>query len=390
MRLDVLVPLFLSLPVGMVVYILLTKNIRAHLRSWADRIAFFFWPFGPARMLVVQELDGDVNIYYDDEYEEVQSKDKVLVKTIDGQQYVTEVPPSQSSVAISMFDAKAPSGYFSPFGVAWRWIVAASISWYLFYYALIVSWIPPIELAEVKIGLETLRVAIQMPLDPWEAMLSTTIFFVGLTWLFVNVQRMNDRTIMYAWYHAKGINPPHISIVPSPTMSSIGLLDYLEKLGRDIKIVVPKDSAEIIKEALDQVKDKTGSKSLAAVILAKLALAKTWKQTIAKILREQLDIFKAGETSAAVRLSIQPLSKKILPYIVLSLVVGLVIGYALGNAYGFGVAPAPEQNQTQPANLYPGYPGNQTMPSIGESNQTTVQPSQPPPPPQAEVITVVG
>jgi hypothetical protein len=340
-------------------------------------------------MLVIQELDGDVNIYYDYEYEEVQSKDKVLIKTVDGQQYVTETPPSQASVAISLFDAKGPAGYFSPFAVAWRWIVAASIAWYMFYYALIVSWIPPIEIAEVKIGLETLRIAIQMPLDPWEAMLSTTIFFVALTWMFVNIQRMNDRTILYSWYHAKGINPPHISIVPSPTMSSIGLLDYLEKLGRDIRIIVPKDSAEIVKKALDEVKDKTGSKSLAAVILAKLALAKIWRQTIAKILREQFDVFKAGETSAAVRLSTQPLSKKVLPYIVLSLVIGLVIGYALGNAYGFGVAPAPEQNQTQPANFYP---GNQTIPAApgGESNQTVVEPSQPPPPPQAEVITVVG
>jgi len=374
MRIDVLIPIAASIPLGLFFYIIFTRNIKAHLRSWIDRISFFFWPYGPFRMLVIQELDGEYQLLYNYDYEEIQSEDKTLIKTVYGDQYVTETPPSQANIATSLFEARGPPNYYSPFAVAWRWIVAASIMVYILYYALVISIVPAIEIAEVQVGLETLQIARVRPIDPWEVTLTLTAFFVAITWLIVNIQRMNDRSIMYSWYHAKGINPPHISIVPSPTISSIGLLEYLKQLGRKINIVVPNESAEIINKAIKQVEEKTGSKSLAAVILAKLALAKTWRESLAKVLREEFSIFKAGETSAAVRLNVESITKRTIPIMILIFIVGLVIGYGLGNVIGIGVGPAPG-NQTFPAmpegNYTQPYPGNQTSPPI-----------QPPPMPQ--------
>lgn len=380
MRLDIIIPIFLSIPIGMAFYFVLTKGITAHLKSLRDKLSFFFWPFTPSRMLVIQELDGEVSIYYDYDFDEVQTENKTLVKTVDGMQYVTDTPPSQAAIPTSMFEARGPQNYYSPFAVAWRWVVAASILIYILYIAVISAVIPPLVTEEVQIGLSTFEVAFRQPIDPWEVLASTVVFFIALMWLIVNIQRMNDKTIMYSWYHAKGINPPHISIVPSPTLSSLGLLDYLDKLGRKIEIHIPADAKDIIEKAMKEVRGKTGSKSLSAVILAKLSMVKTWREAIAEVLSEQFKLMKTGETHAAMRLGIQPLTKRILPILIFAFIAGLVAGYALGNAYSIGVAPP--GNQTQP--MQPSIPGNQTTPG----NQTQVKPPTMPPPPTGVIIDV--
>ena len=229
-----------------------------------------------------------------------------------------------------------------------------------------------------------MNVAIIKPIDPWEVMITVTAFFVGLTWMLVNIQRMNDRTILYAWYHSKGINPPHISIVPSPTVGSIGLLEYLSRLGREIQIIVPED----LTETLNQVKKKTGSKSLAAVILSKLAMAKTWRESLANTISEQFVVFKAGETSAAIRLNIPQIQRKMIPAMILIFLIGVGVGFGLGNIIGVGVEPVgPGQGPTAPAppiggnQTIPAVPGNQTSPGPGEE----ISPPNPPPPPEAPV-----
>ncbi len=378
MRLELIIPLFSAFPIGLLFFLLLTRRINAHLRTWKEKLAFFFWPYPPARMLIVQELDGSVNIYYDEEFQEIQSEDKTLIQTIDGNQYITEVPPSNASKATSLFDAKAPEGYPSPFAVGWRWIVAASVMIYFIYYAVVVAIIPPIETETITIGLQKVTVARMGEIDMVEVLVTVTLFSSFLVWYISNILRMNDRTIEYSWYHAKGINPPHISIIPSPSLSNISLLEYLEKLGRRIEINVPEEAAEIIEKVMSEVKKKTGSRSLAAVILAKLAMAKTWRQALANILRERFDMRKAGEAAAMIRLGIQP-TKKIIPLILVVAVLSFAIGYALGNTYSIGVAPV-EANETGIAS--PDNYGNYTEPSPPyQGNSTQIIPAQPPPPP---------
>ena len=378
MRTEVIIPIILAFPIGLLFFTALIKNVSAHLRSWKDKISFFFWPYPPSRMLIIQELDGEINIYYDNDFEEIQSENRTLIKTIDGQQYVTEIPPSESSITVSIFDAKAPAGIQSPFGVGWRWIVAAAIMIYFIYYALVTAWIPPIEVVtKVVHGIEV-SIAQQAPLDPWEALLVTVVFFSVLTWYLSNIMRMNDRTIQYAWYHAKGINPPHIAIVPVPGISTTGLLEYLEKLGRKIEIVIPKEVEQTINKVISELEKKTGSKSLAAVILAKLAMAKTWRQALANILRERFDMRKAGEAAAIIRLGLQPVTKKVIPIAIIVFLIGIAVGYAIGNAFSFGIAPATNTTATTPTT-----PTLSTQ-SITTTITTTQQqytPAPPPPPP---------
>ena len=389
MRLELIIPLFSAFPVGLIFFLLLTRRIETHLKDIKDKIAFFFWPYPPSRMLIIQELDGSVNIYYDDEFQEIQAEDKTLVQTIDGNEYITEVPPSQASKAISTFDAKAPEGYPSPFAAAWRWIVAASIMIYLIYYAVVVAVIPPIETETIEIGFQKITVAHMKEIDMMEVLLTVTLFSSFIVWYISNIMRMNDKTIAYAWYHAKGINPPHISIIPSPSLSNISLLDYLEKLGRKIEIVVPKEAEAIVSKALREIEKKTGSKSLAAVILAKLAIAKAWRQALAQVLRERFDMRKAGEAAAMIRVGVQPITRRIIPLLLIVGLLAFTFGYLVGNTFSVGVAPA--ANNTMP--MQPGYnysvPPNQgnynySVPETPPTSPATtppIQPAQPPPPP---------
>ena len=389
MRPEVIIPIVLAVPAGLAFFLILCRSSWAHLRDWKDKVSFFLWPFPPYRMLIVQELDGEINVYYNGDYEEIQSENRTLIKTTDGQQYVTEIPPSEAAVASSMFDAKAPPGVESPFGVAWRWVVAASILVFFIYFALVTAWIPPITVQNVTVGGEAVPVAKQAPLDPFEALVATTAFFSFLTWMLSNIMRMNDRVIQYAWYHAKGINPPHVAIVPVPGISSTGLLEYLEKLGRKIEIVVPPESADIVQNALKEVGKKAGSKSLAAVILAKLAIAKAWRQALAQVLRERFDLRKAGETAAMIRLGIQPISKKVIPVAVITLLIGLGIGYVIGNTFSIGVAPATNTTTHEgitalPTQTITTHPTATTTATPTTSSTTPgITPASPPAPPTA-------
>ena len=377
MRLDVILPIFLSVPVGLIIYLLITKNINVHLRTLSDKISFFFWPYGPGRMLIIRDNDDKMHIYYDDDFEEISSEDRTLIRTIDGLQFVAKEPMEKSSIVVSLFEATAPTGYnfYSPFAVAWRWIVAISVTIYLLYIALVVAWIPGIQVQEVQIGGHIIPIAIQRKIDPWEAMLTTTIFFVGLTWMLVNVQRMADKTILYGYYLAAGTNPPHTIIVPAPTTPNVPLLDFMHRVGRTIRLVVPETLINII----NKLGEKVGSEELAAAILAKVSTAETWRKAFAKLAREQTKVFLAGETEASLKLNVTSATTKTIAIGIIMLIVGVIIGFGIANFIGIGVAPAQEQPQP------PGY-GNQTQiqqpgaPGT-ETNQTQVSPPEMPPPP---------
>jgi len=389
MRFEIILSVLLSFPLSILFFMLLSRNIVAHLKSLREKLSFFFWPYPPERMLIVQELDGEVNIYYDGDYEEIQSENKVLIKTIDGQQYITEIAPSEASINVSMFDAKAPSGYFSPFALAWRWAVAAAIGIYFIYYALVVSWLPPIVTETIYVGGHAYTIARQMSVDPFEALVTTTLFFSMLTWYLSNIMRMNDRVIKYAMYHAKGINPPHVSIIPIPGQSSVSTLEYLEKLGRKIEVVIPEESSRILSRIIGEIEKKTGSKSLAAILLAKLAVAKTWRQALATVLRERFDFKKAGEAYAMIRLQTQPLTKRMIPLLLVVGIICFMLGYALGNVFSVSVSPVTNTTtmttSMQQHIITPTQPAQTTtvLPTI-----TTTQPAptitapQPPPPPR--------
>lgn len=362
MRLDVLIWIISALPVGMLFYFFQIRRIKAHLRGIGDYLRFFFWPFGPKRMLIIQELDGNFSVFYDDDFEEIASERRAVIRTRYGDEYVSQLPFSEATKVVSLYDAKGPEGYPSPFSLSWRWVVGAAVTVFLLYVAWIISVIPAIEIVPMQIGGMVVNIAQVRPVDPWEVTVTTTLFMFSLMWLILNINRMDDKTIQYCLFQAYGINPPHQLIAPVPISSNVSVLKYFQLIGREVSIVIPSD----VKTLLDEVEDKTGNRSLAAIILAKLSLANTWRQSLAEALRESLKIFKAGETSAAIRLNMTSIQRKMIPMLAITFIVGIILGFAAGNFIGIGVEPA---SPIAPSNLSPGNS------SIG------ISPAQPPPPP---------
>ena len=392
MRLEIIISLFLSIPMGLLFFtILIYKSGNlAHLRRLREVIGFFFSPSPPERMLIVQSLDGKTSIFYDDEFEELRTEDRVLVKTIYGDQYITRVSPSEASLVVSMFDAKAPAGYPSPFGVAWRWVVAAAIFVYFIYYAFIVSIFPPLITKEIMVNGEVYNVAVQGEIDPWEILVTSVCMTLAFSFFLTNIVRMNDNSIKYAWYHSVGINPPHEIITPVPGISTLSLTEYLVQLGREINIVIPDE----VRDLLKRIKEKVGSIQLAAAILAKLAMSTTWRKALAHVLREKMDLVIAGDTAARIRYGTYygVFTKKTIVVMIIVALISFGLGYAFGNAYGFGIAPANTTSTStapatiqQPNTTVPYYPPTTTVspPTTTTPPPTTtnITPAQPPPPP---------
>jgi len=359
MRFDVIIWMVAALPVGLLFYFFQVRGIKAHLNSMIDYLRFFFWPFGPKRMLIIQELDGKFSIFYDDDFEETVSERKAVIRTRYGDEYISQLPFSEAAKVVSLYDAKGPEGYPSPFSLSWRWVVGSAVTVFMLYVAWIISVIPAIEVVPMQIGGMIVNVAQVRPVDPWEVTVTTTLFMFSLMWLILNINRMDDRTIQYGLFQAYGINPPHQLVAPVPINSNVSVLKYFQLIGREVSIVIPSD----VKSLLDEVENKTGNRSLAAIILARLSLANTWRQSLAEALRENLKIFKAGETSAAIRLNMASIQRKMIPVIAITFIVGLVLGFAAGNFIGIGVEPVGPSTPS---------PGNA---SIG------ISPAQPPPPP---------
>jgi len=397
MRDEIIISLLLAIPSALSFFMIMVymHGNLAHLRRLREVIRFFFTPSPPERMLIVQSLDGKISIFYDDEFEELRTEDRVLIKTIYGDQYIARVSPSEASLVVSMFDAKAPSGYPSPFGLAWRWVVAAAIMVYFVYYAFIVSIFPPLISKEIMVGGETYTVTVQGVVDPWEIIFTSIIMTLALSFFISNLVRMNDNTIKYAWYHAVGINPPHEIITPIPGMSTLSLTEYLIQLGREIKIVIPDELMDVLK----RVKEKVGSIQLAAAILAKLAMSTTWRKALAYVLREKMDLVIAGDTAARIRYGTYygVFTRKTIVVMIIVALISFGIGYAFGNAYGFGIAPVSNTTTTTTPSMQPVttitpqlpettpyYPPTTTVPPPTTTTTppaTNITPAQPPPPP---------
>ena len=391
MRPEVLYPLIFSIPLGLVVFIIQVIGFDAHLRGWKDKVLFFLWPNPPRRMLVIRELDNSTQILYNEEFEEIQGEEKTVIRTMTGDQYVTEIPPSKAMLPVAMFDARGPEGNPSPMGLAWRWAVSAATFVFMLYTALVFAWSPPMT----KVG----EYYIPGQRDMTELMLTVTIFFSSLTWMITNIMRMGDRTIMYAWYHAKGMNPPYTSVVPIPTLSNVGMLEYLNKLGRKIVINIPKDGVKVINNILDNMEKKLGNRNIAAIILAKLSMCVNWRLALMRTLREGFALKKTAENEAMIRLKGETGSiRKSWLYIGLAFIFGLLLGYAVFGTYGFGFTAANQTNTTTwnqgvrtVTPQFPGYSTTTTSPlnpvqqtvttSTQQHGNVSVTPAQPPPPP---------
>ena len=378
---EVELSLFLALPLGLIVFILWIRSFGTiHLKGLRDIVNFFFWPYPPSKMFIIRELDGKSKVFYDNEFEITKTKDRYFVRTVYGDEYVSNIDPEKAAEVTSMYEARAPRGEPSPLGLSWRWIVAAAITLFMVYTAFVSAWIPPIRIEEVVIGGKIYKIAVVEELNVWKAMYTTVAFSMALTWFITNINRMADRTIEYMQFISQGINPPVEYIAPALTPDSkIGVLEHAKLLGRKIDIHVPKEVKEILEEVVKKTKK---SLELAAAILSKIASAEAKGHALADMAEELFKLRKAGETAAMIRLHVLPtfFTPRRMLVLILIFAVGLAVGFGIGFMFGstWAVSPTPPPQYQYPYQYpYPPYqyPYNVTTPGPG------VVPAYPPPPP---------
>ena len=373
--------LLAAFPLGLCIFMLWVRSFgRIHLKSVKAIVSFFFWPYPPSKMFIVRELGGKSKVFYDSEFEITKAKDRYFVRTIRGDEYVSSIDPEKAADIASMYEARAPRGQPSPMGLSWRWIVAAAITLFMVYVALVSAWIPPIRVEETVIAGKVYKLAVVEELNVWKVMYTTVAFSIVFTWFLVNINRMADRSIEYMMFVSQGINPPVEYIVPALTPDSkIGVLEHAKLLGRKIDIHVPKEVKEILEEVVKKTKK---SLELAAAILSKIASAEAKGHALADMSEELFKLRKAGETAAMIRLHVLPtfFTPRRLLVLILIFAIGLAVGFGLGFMFGstWAISPtAPPQYPYQYPGQYPyQYPYNVSTPG-GQG----VVPAQPPPPP---------
>lgn len=385
MQQDVVFLLALAPIVGLLMFTTFARSHKAHIKRLREIIAFFFWPYPPRRMLIVREVDGTVRVLYDDEFEVVRSRDRYFVRTRYGEQYVTRFDPGKTADIVSTYDARGPRGHPSPMGLAVRWVVAAAFTVFLVYSAMITAWFPGPEVVSQRGGYIVAKPA---EVDPWVTFPVTMVFVVTMAWFITNIMRFGDRSIEYASYVALSIEPPYQELFPSIAPDSrLSPSEVLRHIGRELKIVV----SDAVRKALKAIEDKVGSEELAAAILAKLAMADVWRETVANVIEESRYVRKAGETMAALRFKMVVPRVRV-PVVLLTLIVGVVVGFIAGFVFGnvWAVSPAPPVNATAttaPAatamhiRTLPTPAQQPPPPMVSTVPRTGIQPATPPPPP---------
>ena len=371
MNFNVILYAVLSLPVGLISFYGLVKNIKAHLKDFRDLLTFFFHPFPPRRMLILHKLGGEFSIYYDDQIKEIkgEKQSEVFCNSEDEfDHFIVHDNLSDYALKVSMFDARAPPSVDSPFGVAWRWIVGASFTLYLTYLSMICGWFPDKK----------------TEFDPYLAMFGTMVFFIVLTWYLINIARMRDETIEYTYLLPRGITKNLVEYIHAPEpLSNLSLPKFLSSMGKEIKVEVPKE----LKEFFETLKKEKKDNLVTALSLTKFFEAYAWRKTVAENLKDMLKLRKAGETVAQIKM--ESLQSKPTGTFVLIGIVCFVAGFVLGNVIGF--SPAPPGTNTAVSNVTVSHgtaltpttivPATPPPPPVNNTGNVTVHPATPPPPP---------
>jgi len=356
MSFEVILCATLSLPIGLIIFFGLVKNIRAHLRSFRDILVFFFYPFPPRKMLILHKLGGEFSVYYDDDIKEIKGEKQSEVLCSNEEEFdhfIVHDNLNDYALKVSIFDARAPTGVDSPFGIGWRWIVGASFTIYLTYLSMIYGWLP--EKKEL--------------FNPYMAMFGTLVFFVSLTWYPINIARLRDETIEYIYLLPRGICKGLVEYIHAPEpLSNLSLPKFLAKMGKEIKVEVPKE----LKEFFESLKKEKKDNLVTALSLTKFFEAYAWRKTVAENLKDMLKLRKAGETVAQIKM--ESLQSRPIGYIVLVGLIAFVAGFILGNIIGFAPMSSINNSTTLVTHV------NNTLP-------TTIVPAHPPTPPSYINIT---
>jgi hypothetical protein len=314
MDLTLLFLLLISLPVGLGFFLATTINIRqyTHVKSAIDLVKYYLWPYAPMRMLVLAKSDEEnYALFYDNEI-----KYNILDGTFwattrygseRGVMWVKGRSPFDFANIISTFDAKAPIGIPSPFGLSWRWLMSASVAWFLIYIVF-------------------LQVVFNQ-VDTFSQVLGIVAFVLVLVWLFINLARFRDKNIQYAeLVSVTVIGRTRVYVPPPFPYSSLKLDDLLGMFG------YPKITVEL-PERLRELEQRW---------MSEVVYREVTEKELASVYENMLQAKKAGEIKARI-LGVkvgEDIRKISIPLLIVIVLATLAIGWWLGSTFGVSVTPA--------------------------------------------------
>ncbi|QGH71259.1 hypothetical protein [Sulfolobus super-elliptical virus] len=306
--------LLISIPLGIGFFLSLSMNLRTytHVKSFTQLLRYFLWPYPPRRMLILAKSDEEnYALFYDGEI-----KYNVLDGTFwattkygseRGLMWIKGRSPFDFANIVSTFDAKAPIGIPSPFGLSWRWLMSASVVWFMIYVAFLQVVFNQVDTTSEIVGI--------------------VAFILVLIWLLINLARFRDKNIQYAeLVSVSVIGRTRVYVPPPFPYSSLKLDDLLGMFG------YPRITVEL-PERLKELEQRW---------MSEVAYREVTEKELSSVYENMLQAKKAGEIKARILgVKVGEDIKKIgIPLVIVIALAMLGIGWWLGSSFGVSVAPA--------------------------------------------------
>ena len=341
-----------------------------HLSGFKDILTFFFAPWGPKLMLVVKDLAGRIEMYYDRDVTITKSAKGYVIDAL-GKQYIAHEDPESTADLVSLADARGPIGYPSPFGLAWRalagWMCGIGLAW--------------VALSATLISDATLPQPKVTPWD-WVALIG---FIVDMLMVFgVVMQRIYMPQLKLAALIEYGINGPYAAVTKGCSPYDSEPVDKcVARLGGRVVVKVP----ESVRQYLEALASRIGSHALSAALLSLIDMVPSYRKSLAELRREQRTIKEmARELVSAefIRYVTKPTLGKVLFWALLFLI-GVGVGYAVGSTWSISTHPPPWWGNASVAQAHTHVTATTAVSGHGTASVT---PASPPPPVSTSKATI--
>ena len=323
-----------------------------YIRSWAERLAFFFSPYGPPWYILVKMIDGRIEAFYNATI--VKGTRTYLLK-LGELILVMDSDPDEEAVSLSLWDARGPSGMSSPYGLAWR---------------VILSWGVAVYASFLAFDFTFLSSAVSGTAIPAEGWATLMIFLLELMYMMMLLRHMQVPSTKYLGLIVVGVDPPHMRAVPELSASDPRPpARMLARLGRKVVFNVSPGLEKLIAK----LRERLGSDEAVVNWLVEQAeLAVLWRKNLAEIRDEMRTVRTVARRMVRMwelRDITRPSFSKLLVWL-LFFGIGAVVGYVFGSSWAVSAQPPPWYAYT-----------NTSMYTQTSTISPPVQPAPAPPPP---------
>ena len=301
---------------GFAAFLVLARSYGfQYLRGFRDRLAFFFAPYPPRNMLVLQRLGGDVEIHYDVEVEKHEKGYKI---TLPGAVVTApQVFVKQLEILATGVVPEKPS----PYGIGWRAVLGWSVAWLTSYYIALWSY--------SVYNWDTFTVTLFM------ASIMILVYLAG-----VILYRLRTPNVPFIGLMTVGSNMPIYNAVPicgplgAPPTECLRIIKNAK-----LEWHVPAELKDVFQKWLKRFKDDA---SATAAFFERALEPEIYRRSLSECINSMRTMRQTAR--AYVKLTFMKLTLPRALLLILVFVVGLVLGYVLAGG-AITVVPA-QGNET--------------------------------------------